>query len=92
MIDDFKNTKCVISFNSSATVEALLSGINVINLSKNQICFSAASNKIEDIEKISSPDRTEFLQKISFLHWENEELKSNEIKKYLSNLLLKNIH
>lgn len=92
LIDEFKNTKCVISFNSSATVEALLSGINVINLSKNQPCFSAASNKIEDIDKISSPDRTEFLQKISFLHWENEELKSNEIKKYLSNLLLKNIH
>jgi len=92
LIDDFKNTKCVISFNSSATVEALFSGINVINLSKNQPCFSAASNKIEDIEKVSSPDRTEFLQKISFLHWENEELKSNEVKKYLSNLLLKHIH
>ena len=92
LIDDFKNTKCVISYNSSATVEALLSGINVINLSKNQPCFSAASNKIEDIEKVSSPDRTEFLQKISFLHWENAELKSDENKKYLSNLLLKNIH
>lgn len=91
LIDDFKNARCVISFNSSATVEALLSGINVINLSKNQPCFSAASNKIEDIEKISSPDREEFLQKISFLHWENEELESIEVRKYLSKLLLKHV-
>ena len=38
MIDDFKNTNA-ISFNSSATVEALLSGINVINLSKPTLLF-----------------------------------------------------
>ena len=36
--DDFKNIKCVISYNSSA-IEALMNGYNVINLSKMQPCF-----------------------------------------------------
>lgn len=84
--DDFKNIKCVISYNSSATVEALINGHNVINLSKMQPCFSA-SNKLSDIENLKELDRNEFLKKISFLHWESSELKSSDIKKYLCRLL-----
>ena len=46
--EDLQNVKCVISYNSSSTVEALFNGINVINLSRKQPCFSGASNKISD--------------------------------------------
>ena len=88
---DFENVKCVISYNSSATVEALFSGIRVINLSQSQPCFSAASNKLSDIECLSDLDRNEFLNKIAFLHWENNELESIENKKYLCTLLEKSV-
>ncbi len=86
---DFENIKCVISFNSSATVEALFAGIRVINLAKSQPCFSAASNKLSEIENLTDLDRDNFLKKIAFLHWENNELDSFENKKYLCNLLEK---
>ena len=89
--DDLKDTKCVISYNSSATVEALFDGIRVINLSKMQPCFSAANNNLSDIENLKELNRDDFLRKIAFLHWETEELKSSEIKKYLCNLLEKSI-
>ena len=89
--DDFKNTKCVISYNSSASVEALFDGIKVINLSKMQPCFSAANNSLSAIEDQKELNRDDFLRKIAFLHWETEELKSLEIKKYLCNLLEKSI-
>lgn len=85
--DDLKNIKCVISYNSSSTVEALFNGINVINLSNKQPCFSAASNSLSDIENLSELNRDEFLKKIAFLHWDNAELESNEIKQYLCKLL-----
>lgn len=85
--DDLKNIKCVVSYNSSATVEALFNGINVINLSKMQPCFSAASNKLSDIENLVDLNRDDFLKKIAFLHWENTELESNEVKQYLCKLL-----
>ena len=55
----------VVSFNSSATVEALFKGINVINLSKRQPCFSAAHNDLSKIEDLHELDRNDFL-KISF--------------------------
>ena len=61
--DDFNNIKCVVSYNSSSTVEALFNGINVINLSKMQPCFSAASNNIADIENLKELDRETFLKK-----------------------------
>ena len=89
--DDLKDTRCVISYNSSATVEALFDGIRVINLSKMQPCFSAAFNTLSAIENPTELNRDDFLQKIAFLHWESEELKSLEIKKYLCNLLEKSI-
>ena len=89
--DDLKDTKCVVSYNSSATVEALFDGISVINLSKMQPCFSAANNSLSDIENLKELNRDDFLRKIAFLHWETEELKSLEMKKYLCNLLEKSI-
>ena len=89
--EDLKNIKCVISYNSSATVEALFNGINVINLSSMQPCFSAASNNLSDIENLKELDRDDFLNKISFLHWENDELDSEENRKYLCDLLLKSM-
>lgn len=85
--DDLKNVKCVVSYNSSSTVEALFNGINVINLSNMQPCFSAASNSLSDIESLHELNRDEFLKKIAFLHWENVELESGEMKKYLYKLL-----
>ena len=89
--DDLKNIKCVISYNSSATVEALFSGVNVINLSKMHPCFSAASNNLSDIENLKELDRGDFLNKISFLHWESDELESKVNRKYLCDLLTKSI-
>lgn len=87
--DDLRNVKCVVSFNSSATVEALFKGINVINLSKRQPCFSAAHNDLSKIEYLNELDRNEFLKKISFLHWENNEFESEVFRKYFCNLLEK---
>ena len=84
---DLDNARCVVSYNSSATVEALMYGVNVINLSQEQPCFTA-NNKIEDIENLKNFDRKDFLRKISFLHWSNEELESLENKKLLARLLI----
>ena len=89
--DDLKEAKCVISYNSSSTVEALINGIKVINISENQPCFDAASKKIEDIENLKELDRENFLKKISFLHWENEEFESEDLRLYFASLIEKSI-
>ena len=89
--DDLFNARCVVSYNSSATVEALINGVNVINLSPDQPCFSA-NNKIEDIESLKNIDRENFLRKISYLHWSNKELESFENRKYLCKLLIKSMN
>ncbi len=91
LYDDLNNIKCVISYNSSATVEALFYGINVINLSHKQPCFSAASNNLSDIENLNELCRKDFLKKIAFLHWENDEFESTDISRYICSLLEKSI-
>ena len=84
---DFKRSRCVISYNSNATVEALLFGLNVINLAPENPCMTAASNDLNDVENLKEINREEFFKKIAFLHWESEELTSIENRKYLSQLL-----
>lgn len=84
---DFKRSRCVISYNSNTTVEALLFGLNVINISPQNPCMSAASNDLNDVENLKELDREDFLKKIAFLHWETRELSSIENRKYLSQLL-----
>ena len=63
----------------------------IINISENQPCFDAASKKIEDIENLKELDRENFLKKISFLHWENEEFESEDLRLYFASLIEKSI-
>jgi len=85
--NDFKNSFCAVSFNSTSTLEALLYGLNVINLSVDSPCLSAASNDLDNIEKPLELSRESTFKMVSFLHWEKEELKSNDIQKYLWKLI-----
>jgi hypothetical protein len=87
--EDLNISRCAITYNSSASIEALLHGINVINLSSNNPCFSASSDDLNDIENLKELNRDEFLKKVAYLHWETEELKSIENTKYLSKLINK---
>ena len=89
--EDLEEAKCVISYNSSSTVEALINGIKVINISNNQPCFDAASKNIEDIENLKELDRENFFKKISFLHWENQEFESKDIRLYFASLIEKSM-
>lgn len=88
---DFKKSYCAVSYNSSATIEALLFGLNVINLSKDNPCLSAASNNLEDIENPKELNRENALRKLSFLHWEKEELDSKDIQRLIWQLIKKKI-
>jgi hypothetical protein len=89
--DDLDISNCVISYNSNASLEALLYGINVINLSIANPCLEAASNKLSDVEDLKEKNRDMLLKQVAFLHWESEELKSIENRKYLSRLFEKKI-
>ena len=89
--DDLDQSICAVSYNSSASVEAIIYGINVINLSPYQPCFSAASHNIKDIENLKNLEREDALKKLSYLHWSNQELESYENKKYLCSLIIKSM-
>ena len=88
--DDFDVSRCVISYNSNASIEALMYGINVINLSDANPCLTTI-NVLDDLEKLKEINRDDFLKKVAFLHWETKELQSKENMKYLYKLIKKTI-
>lgn len=67
-----KNAHVVVSFGSVADVEASIRGIPVI-VSE----YSPAipiSNKIQDIENLKYPDRTEWLRSLASAEWHRDEM------------------
>ena len=87
--DDLSSARCLVSYNSSAGIHALMKGINVINLDRNSPCLSAASNDLRDIEELKYFDRNDAFKKIAYLHWETKELTSSIDRAYLCSLLKK---
>jgi hypothetical protein len=80
IIDDLKNCWCCVGYASTPNVVSAIEGIPVYveipNKSwANGVCFSDLSQ----IEKPPMPDRTEWIHKISNIHWSNKEVVTGKL-------------
>ena len=72
LINYIKNDHCVVSFGSVADIEASLYGVPVIVSD-----YSPAipiSNKLEDIENLTYPDREPWLRSLAAAEWHQDEM------------------
>jgi len=72
LLNAIKNAHCVVSFGSVADVEASVHGVPVIVSD-----YSPAipiSNKLEDIEKLTYPDREPWLRSLAAAEWHQDEM------------------
>lgn len=88
--DDLKNCWAVITYNSSPGIAAAIEGVPVFVLDPNpQVsqAYDVANTKLKSIEAPKTPERQQWIEKISMSHWNFEELSSGEawthIRKYV---------
>ena len=79
LYDDLQNIKCLIVYNSTTSVEALLNGIPFFTFSKHAVLYDISNNNItnENIENPYFPNNNiikQFLIKISFYQWNLNEI------------------
>lgn len=79
--DDFKNARCVITYNSSPGVAAAIEGIPVFITDpepKYSQAFGVANTDLSLVENPKTFERQQWIEKISMSHWNFDELKSGE--------------
>jgi hypothetical protein len=89
--DDFNifyNYHCVINHNSGPAVQAAIRGVPVICDASS--LASQLSGTIENIEKITLPDREDWFLKLSHTEWTVEEISNGLPQSRLINKILQN--
>ena len=73
--EDFKNTWCVVSYNSNSTVEATIHGIPSFVKDKGSMTWGISSHDL-DIENPLRPERDQWFYDISYSQWSEQEISS----------------
>ena len=83
--DDLKNCYCVIAYNSTVLIDAILNGVPTISGSKTSIVYNITNKNINDInnlKKITFDEVKKELFTISYKQWTLEEFKDGLPFKY----------
>lgn len=87
LLDDLKNAKAALVFNSSSGVAATLSGVPLWVDDRSSVCWDVAN---KDISKINDPisfDRHQWLNDLAACHWTDDESRQGLVfNKFLSYL------
>jgi len=79
---DMNRSWCMVTYNSTSCVEAMLYGLPVITLDSSAITHSL-NFSLNNIENSLEPDRTDLLKKIAFMQWTGKECTSGYLWKLL---------
>ena len=80
-----QKTHCVINWSSGPAIEAILNGVPVIT-SPNSFAYDLTTD-IKQIEAPNKPDRTEWLEKMAYTEWYEQELAEGQPWKLLKEYL-----
>lgn len=90
LIDSLNDAYCVISYNSTSLVDAIIEGKPIIALSKMSIIYDLATNDLNNINNLYIPDKNKILQKmydISYMQYTEKEYEDGTAIKYIKNLI-----
>lgn len=81
--DDLQNAWAAVTFNSNSGVEALVAGVPVFAFDEGSMIWSICNKSLSDIESPAMPDRTQWLNDLSYTQWTLDEMKAGLTWKHL---------
>ena len=82
LYNDLDISYCMLTYNSTSSVESVLYGIPTIVLDTSAVATPVA-NKLDDMESLKEYDRDNWLKRIAFMQWQVNEMSDG----YVWNLL-----
>lgn len=78
LVDSLKDAKCVVTYNSTSGVDALLAGIPVIAMNEKSMVYSVAGHDLDYLKpkKIKEPEREQWAHNLAYCQWSKEELEN----------------
>lgn len=72
--DMLDNCSLLINYNSNSALEAVFNGVNVF-VDKTSLCYDVSIKSLSNVNNLKAMDRTEWLEKISFTEWFEDEIR-----------------
>jgi hypothetical protein len=80
LLDQIKGRGVVIGFKTTALIDAVINGCPVISFDDRSAVWPVAGHDIMDIKR---PDRTQWLNNLSYAQWRGEEIQTGEALEYV---------
>jgi hypothetical protein len=84
--EHFEDTHCMISFTSGLSIDAILYGVPIITYDQANFAWDISSHRLEDVENLyyaSDEEVKQFLYKMSYYQWTEEEMANGTTWKHL---------
>lgn len=77
---------CSVVYSSGFSIDSLVHGCPTIACSPSNFCYDLVDNTVENIEKVSRPDRTQLFCDLSYAQWHVAEIEKGLPWKHLKTL------
>jgi hypothetical protein len=78
LLEDFNDSHCVVTYNSTSSVESVFYGIPTICLDSSCVATDVSHHSLKDIENLVEFDRSDWLKKLAYMQWSPEEILSGK--------------
>jgi hypothetical protein len=88
---DFDRSWCMITYNSTSGVDSVINGIHTITLDSSAVSTDVSFHSLDHIESDADFNRKEWLKRIAFMQWSDEEIKFGYVWNLLKFQIWKNL-
>ena len=71
-----KIAKCVVTYNSTSCVDAILAGVPAITMDKGSIAWPISQHALIDVKQLAYPDRSQWLAGLGYTQWTLDEMRA----------------
>jgi hypothetical protein len=88
---DLEKSWCMITYNSTSSVESVIYGIPTITLDSSAVSAEVTLHSLDDIESDIRFNRDSWFKKIAFMQWSDDEIKSGYVWSLLKKIKFDNL-
>lgn len=84
MVHSLDDAKCVVTWNSTSSVDALIQGVPAITIHPSSIAYPVAQHKLRAVQSLQYPSRRQWLAGLGYAQWTLDEMRRGLPWKHLN--------